>query len=385
MKKTIFLTLIFTVLLALTACKSTPTPTPAPQVEIPPLDAIIAEGHIIPEDDLYLSFPVYGKVSEILVENGDAVKAGDVLIRLGDREQAEAALIAARTELIAAQQAYDDFIRLADFSHAQAWSAYLQAQAARAEAQAAWDALDVDEIEDRIDDAQAEVNDQRDILDDAQDEFDKYADLDDDNASRKKAKEELDAAIEDYNAVIRTLEATRRERDLPRAALDEALAAEAEARRDFENTLSGPDAEQLALLEGRLESAQAQVAAAEAALENYELTAPFNGTVVEINVSEGQMVGPETWAVLIADFSRWYVETSDLTELEVVDVFVGQMATIVPDALPDVEIKGVIEEIGQGFYVQGGDISYKVRLRIDETNPQLRWGMTVEITFASEK
>ncbi|HIE57966.1 MAG TPA: HlyD family efflux transporter periplasmic adaptor subunit, partial [Anaerolineales bacterium] len=169
------------------------------------------------------------------------------------------------------------------------------------------------------------------------------------------------------------------------AALDEALAAEAEARRDFENTLSGPDAEQLALLEGRLESAQAQVAAAEAALENYELTAPFSGTVVEINVSEGQMVGPETWAVLIADFSRWYVETSDLTELEVVDVFVGQTATIVPDALPDVEIKGVIEEIGQGFYVQGGDISYKVRLRIDETNPQLRWGMTVEITFASEK
>lgn len=381
MKKTFFLPLILAALLTLAACNTTPEPTPAPQVDVPPPNAVIAEGHIVPADDLYLSFPVRGKVAEILVENGDPVKAGDVLIRLGDREQAEAALVAARAELTAAQQAYDDFVRLADFSHAEAWIAYLNAQAARAEAQAAWDALDLDAIDDRIDEAQAEVNDKREALNDAQDEFDKYADLDENNASRKKAKDELDKAEDEYNAAVRTLEATRRERDLPRATLDQAIAAEAEARRDFENTLSGPDAEQLALLEGRLESAQAQVTAAEAALQNYELIAPFDGTVVEVNVSEGQMVGPETWAVLIADFSRWYVETSDLTELEVVKISEGQRASIVPDALPEVEITGTVEEIGQGFYIQGGDISYKVRLRIDALPPSLRWGMTVEITF----
>jgi multidrug efflux pump subunit AcrA (membrane-fusion protein) len=386
MKKTIFLTLILTALLALAACDTTPEATPAPlQVELPPPNAVIAEGHIVPADDLYLSFPVYGEVAEILVEDGDTVKAGDVLIRLGDREQAKAALTAARAELTAAQQAYDDFVRLADFSHAQAWRTYLEAQAARAEAQAAWDALDLDDIDDRIDEAKADVNDKLDALDDAQEEFDKYADLDENNASRKKAKDELDKAEEEYNAAVRTLESTQREKDLPRAALDEALAAEAEARRDFENTLSGPDAEQLALLEGRLEAAKAQVAAAEAALENYNLTAPFDGTVVDINVSVGQTVGPEMWAALIADFSQWYVETSDLTELKVVDVYEGQTATIVPDALPDVEITGVVDEIGQGFYIQGGDVSYKVRLRLENTDPQLRWGMTVEITFAANQ
>ena len=158
---------------------------------------------------------------------------------------------------------------------------------------------------------------------------------------------------------------------------------EAEARRDFENTLDGPDAEQLALLEGQFESAKAQVAAAEKSLSNYDLTAPFDGTIVDVNVTINEMIGPENWAVIIADFSEFFVETNDLTELKVVKVFEGQEATIVPDALPDLEITGHVEEINQGFYVQGGDISYRVKLSLVETDPQIRWGMTVEITFES--
>ncbi|HBX70589.1 MAG TPA: RND transporter, partial [Chloroflexi bacterium] len=129
----------------------------------------------------------------------------------------------------------------------------------------------------------------------------------------------------------------------------------------------------------------AQVAAAENGLSNYELRAPFDGTVADINVSVNEMIGPETWAVLVADFSQWYVETSDLTELKVVKTFEGQQATVAPDALPDLQISATVEEINQNFYIQGGDISYKLRLRLDEADPQLRWGMTVEITFQPQE
>ncbi len=373
--------LVLVLALTLSACDSEPTATPVVRATVVPPDAVIAEGRIVPNDYLYLSFPVRGEAAEILVENGASVKEGQVLIRLADREQAEASLQAAQTEFTAAQQIYDDFVRLADFAHAQAWRTYLEAQAVRAEAQTTWDELDIDDIDDRIDEAAAEVNDTRETLDEAQGDFDKYADLSENNASRQDAKDELDTAQKDYNEAIRILEETQREKDLPRATLDEALAAEAEARRDFENTLSGPDAEQLALLEGRLASAKAQVISAEKALENYDLKAPFDGTIVDVNVSINEMVGPESWAVLVADFSQWYVETSDLTELKVVKVFEGQKATIVPDALPDLELAGTVEKISQGFYIQGGDISYKVKLSFDEADPQLRWGMTVEITF----
>ena len=381
MKKFLLIILILIAALALTACNTTPETTPAPKTTAVSPNAVIAEGRVVPNDFLYMSFPVRGKVAEILVENGDTVSEGDVLIRLADREQAEASLTAAQAELTAAQQAFDEFIRLADFSHAEAWRALQEAQAARATAQTAWDDLDIDEIDDRIDEAEAEVNDTLDVLEDAQDDFAKYEDLSENNASRQDAKDELDEAEKNYNEAVRILEETQREKDLPRATLDAALAAEAETQRDFENTIEGPDAEQLALLEGRLDSAQAQVIAAEKALSNYDLIAPFDGTIVDVNVSVNEMVGPENWSVLMADFREWFVETSDLTELKVVKVFEGQAATIIPDALPELEINGTVEEISQGFYVQGGDISYQVKLSLEEVDPALRWGMTVEITF----
>jgi multidrug resistance efflux pump len=381
MKRLINLTLLLTALtLVISACggqEEVPTPQPA----LLPVEAVIAEGHLVPNDDLTLSFTVRGKVAEILVEEGDMVREGDMLIRLADREQAEAALSAAQLELITAQQAYDEFVRTEGLGRADAWQAYMDAQVVRAEAERDWEDLNVDNIEDRIEDREADVKDAQEDLDDAQEEFDKYADLDEDNSTRKDAEDDLERAQEDYNEAVRDLEEEIRERDTVRAALDGALATEAEAKRKYELTLDGPDAEQLALLEARLNNAKAQVASAENTLANYELKAPFDGVVMDLNVSVNEMVGPENWVVIVADTSQWYIETSDLTELEVVDVAVGQNVSILADALPDVEMSGVVEKISQSFKSQGGDILYTVRIRVDDVDPRMRWGMTVEVTF----
>ena len=375
------LTLLLAALtLILAACggrDETPTPQPAPL----PVEAVIAEGHFVPNDDLTLSFTVRGKVAEILVEEGETVREGDVLIRLADREQAEAALAAARLELITAQQAYDDLLRTEGLGRSESWQAYMDAQIARGKAEKKWEDLNLDNIDDDIEDARADVEDLQKDLEDAQEEFDKYKDLDEDNTKRKNAEDDLEDAQDDYNQAVRDLEAEVRKRDTVRATLDEALAAEAEAKRKYELTLDGPDAEKLTLLEARLNNAKAQVASAENNLANYELKAPFDGEVMDINVSVNEMVGPETWAVIVADTSQWYVETSDLTELEVVDVAVGQNVSILADALPDVEMSGVVEEISQSFKSQGGDILYTVRIKVDDVNPRMRWGMTVEVTF----
>jgi len=375
------LTLLLAALtLILAACggrDETPTPQPAPL----PVEAVIAEGHFVPNDDLTLSFTVRGKVAEILVEEGETVREEDVLIRLADREQAEAALAAARLELITAQQAYDDLLRTEGLGRSESWQAYMDAQIARGKAEKKWEDLNLDNIDDDIEDARADVEDLQKDLEDAQEEFDKYKDLDEDNTKRKNAEDDLEDAQDDYNQAVRDLEAEVRKRDTVRATLDEALAAEAEAKRKYELTLDGPDAEKLTLLEARLNNAKAQVASAENNLANYELKAPFDGEVMDINVSVNEMVGPETWAVIVADTSQWYVETSDLTELEVVDVAVGQNVSILADALPDVEMSGVVEEISQSFKSQGGDILYTVRIKVDDVNPRMRWGMTVEVTF----
>ena len=381
MKKLTNLLLFVTALsLILTACggqEETPTPQPA----LLPVEAVIAEGHLVPNDDLTLSFSVRGKVAEILVAEGETVREGDVLVRLADREQAEAALAAAQLELITAQQAYDELVRTEGLGRSETWQAYMDAQIVRGKAEKKWEDLNVDNIDDDIEDAKADVEDRQKDLEDAQDEFDKYKDLDKDNTKRKNAEDDLEDAQKDYNQAVRDLEAEIRKRDTVRATLDEALAAEAEAKHKFELTLDGPDAEQLKLLEARLNNAKAQVASAENNLANFELKAPFGGEVMDINVSVNEMVGPESWAVIVADTSQWYIETSDLTELEVVDVAGGQRVNILADALPDEEMSGVVEKISQSFKSQGGDILYTVRIRVDDIDPRMRWGMTVEVTF----
>ncbi len=323
MKNWMKLLLLTALTLVLAACGGEEE-MPTPQPDVLPVEAVIAEGHLVPNDDLTLSFTVRGKVAEILVEEGDTVSEGDVLIRLADREQAEAALAAAELEMITAQQAYDDLIRTEGLGRADAWQALMDAQIVRAEAEREWEDLNVDNIDERIEDREADVRDAQEDLDDAQEEFDKYADLDEDNSKRKDAEDDLEREQEDYNEALRDLEEELRERDTVRAVLDEALAAEAEAKRKYELTLDGPDAEQLALLEARLNNAKAQVASAENNLANYELKAPFDGEIMDINVSVNEMVGPEGWAIIVADTSQWYIDTSDLTELEVVDVAEGQ-------------------------------------------------------------
>jgi hypothetical protein len=84
---------------------------------------------------------------------------------------------------------------------------------------------------------------------------------------------------------------------------------------------------------------------------------------------------------VLADFSPWRVETDDLTEIEVPDVFVGQKATISPDALPDLELSGTVEYISGLYEEKRGDVTYTARILLDEDDPRLRWGMTVVVTF----
>jgi hypothetical protein len=52
-----------------------------------------------------------------------------------------------------------------------------------------------------------------------------------------------------------------------------------------------------------------------------------------------------------------------------------------PDALPELELTGVITEISDAFTQSGGDILYTVRIRVNETDSRLKWGMTVETIF----
>jgi hypothetical protein len=53
----------------------------------------------------------------------------------------------------------------------------------------------------------------------------------------------------------------------------------------------------------------------------------------------------------------------------------------VPDALPDLELTGTVESIDDFFEEKRGDVTYTARILLNESDPRLRWGMTVVVTF----
>lgn len=384
MKKTTNRLILLLLIFALTACANQQSATAQDETSSSPAvssNAVVAEGYLKPVRAANLSFQARGIVEQVNVKIGDRVREGDALARLANAAQAEAGLAAANLELLNAQQALDALNRTGGVNLAASWTAYMDAQKVRAEAQKKWNDLNPRDIQKRLDDQQATVNDRKQDLEDAQGEFDKYKDLDKDNAKRKTAEDKLRAAQKDYDNAVAELEKIQRESDAVRAALDAALAAEAEAKYQYELSSDGVNKDQLALAEARLENAKAQVAAAEANLSNYILTAPFDGVVMDVGVSVGEQVGAESRAVSVADTSSWMIETTDITELEVVDVEVGQNVTFTADALPDVTMKGVVSEISQSSFIQGGDVIYTVRIEAQDVDPRVKWGMTVEVTF----
>jgi len=382
MKKT---TPIFSLALGLTllftACSgtntTTPTDTPTPGAQV-----VVATAHVVPNQSVYLSFLASGRVSEVLVKKGDQVTQGQVLARLGDREQAMAALAGAVAQSTAAQQGFDALTRSAGLVNAQAWLAYMNAQKAHAAAQLAWDRLDLSSLQSDIDTAQADATSRQTDLLNAQTDLAKYNTLPADNPTRQSYEDKVRTAQTNLDSAVQKLLDLTNSRDAVHAALDSATAVETEARRTYENSLKGPDPDKLALAQAALNLAKAQTAAAQSALENYDLKAPFAGTVANVNISAFQLAGPQTWAVALADTSQMYVDTSDLTEMDVVKVSVGQTVKVTADALPGVTMDGVVESISSAPVLTSGDVTYPVHILLKNPAPALLWGMTTEVTFA---
>jgi len=358
------------------AQEPTRVPVVAPGAEL------TTEGRLAPAREAWLSFLQPGPVAEILVVEGDHVNAGQLLARLGDTEDLLAAKAAAELERLGAQQALDDLKENASLTSSQAYQALVRAERRLIEARQSLDDLDTPDYQADLDEAWEKVQDEKEALDEAQEEFDRYADLSEDNNTRQRAEDELEEAQKRYADALRAHERLRNDLEAARAAVSEAEAALEEARRVHEDRKDGPAPDDLALAEARLKNAEAQLAAAEAALVDSGLKAPFDGVVTTVGITAGEAVVALQPVIQLADFSTWYVETSELNEMDVVLIDPDRPVTVIPDALPELELEGEVERIAQVFNERAGEVLYTVRIRLDSVDPDLRWGMTVSVVFS---
>lgn len=147
------------------------------------------------------------------------------------------------------------------------------------------------------------------------------------------------------------------------------------------NDESDPDKDLVALAQARTDSANAALVSAETLVGTSDLRASTSGTIVDLELQVGQVVTPTTKIAAIADFSSWIVKTNNLTESDIVAVQVGQPVEIVLDAIPELTLKGTVTHINNRFEEVRGDVTYTVTIKLDETDPRMRWGMTAAVRF----
>lgn len=129
-----------------------------------------------------------------------------------------------------------------------------------------------------------------------------------------------------------------------------------------------------------LAAAQANVLAAQAAVNSLALTAPFNGEVTTVGYQSGDSVSQSTPAIVLVDRSNLYVDLQ-IDESHVVNLSVDDKATISLEANPNLPLTGKVTYINPVGTSNQGVVYYDVRVTLDTADPSILIGATADVTI----
>ena len=136
-------------------------------------------------------------------------------------------------------------------------------------------------------------------------------------------------------------------------------------------------------MEAKLQSAQSALDAEKYALSQRTLLAPFDGTIVEINIKAGEIAQPGKVVITEGDIAHMQIKTKDLSERDVVAVQVGQSVNVNIKPL-NVTVTGKVIRVSPISETVGGDVVYPVTIELDEQPAGLLWGMSAEVEIQTK-
>lgn len=128
-----------------------------------------------------------------------------------------------------------------------------------------------------------------------------------------------------------------------------------------------------------LRTAQLSLESQNDQLDNYNITSPIQGTIIDKNFKAGET--SEAGRVLCTIYDLSYLTmTLSVDELDISDIRVGQEVSITADAVSNRGYTGVVTKVSVAGTSSGGTTTYPVTVRIDETRGLLP-GMNVDATI----
>jgi len=290
---------------------------------------LMATGYVIAHHKVQVGSKIAGRVSWIGVEKGDRVKRDQVVVRLEDREY---------------RAQYD-----------QAKSAYDGAQARLQELERGSRPEEIDRAKADVERAQADV-------------------------------QTADAQLKRTQGLVREGVAPAQSLDDAKGRSDSARANVAALTKTYELIRLGPRQEQIDTARSEAARAKAATEYAKTILDATEIRVPGNGTILERNVEQGEMVttsfvgdrGAKSFVVTLADLDDLQVEL-DINQNDFNRISAEQACTVVTDAYPDRVYNCRVDEISPEANRQKATIQVKVK--VAEPDEYIRPDMNARVTF----
>jgi membrane fusion protein, multidrug efflux system len=291
------------------------------------------DGHIVP-----VSSKVYGNVAEVLVDDNQQVKAGQVLVRIDPRDyqvkvdQAKAALALAESQARGAQVGVpmthgvvESGSSAADAQLAAARAEYEKADQAyemAAGSDLAYARAQVEEQEAKNERAQADLERMKSLVAKAeisQQQFDAFQATARAEASVLKARQQRLASAE------KNIEVSRSAMLSAKAKVDQASSAVEQAHANLKQvTIRAADASSA---EAAVDQARANLEAAQLQLDYTTIVAPLDGVVTRKSVETGQVVQPGQGLMVLIPLQDIWV-TANFKETQLANVHRGQKAEV---------------------------------------------------------
>jgi RND family efflux transporter MFP subunit len=244
-------------------------------------------------------------------------------------------------------------------------------------------------------------------LQEAQDEYDRVAYRGDIGASQQaialqeatidyeSAKAAYEQSTEPASAAelqeaLSSIENAKHQLDTLRSQPTEAEIASAEAQvanaeSSLNSLLNGTDAADVESAQISVQKAQLDLEDAQDDLAQAQLLSPFDGTVLAVDVEEGQKITSDSLnAVTLADLTDLELNVL-VAEVDIPKVKVGQPVEIAIDALPGQTFQGTISKVQPVSESSSGVVNYPVAIRLEGENLEnVLPGMTAVATILDE-
>ncbi|MFC1971548.1 HlyD family efflux transporter periplasmic adaptor subunit, partial [Chloroflexota bacterium] len=301
------------------------------------------------EDLTFDLFYQEGTIQEVLVEEGDTVEAGQVLVRL-DTSEWEDQLALLEEQLKAADRALTT--RKRDL---------LQAKVNAKNADIALEKAEEPYSGDDIDSAEAAVDLAEASLEDSERQLEEAHDLDDEESINRLRLEVMrdDESLRSAEARLETMKENPDEDDI------------AIKQMQIELAWARVEDAQLEIEDAHKDLEEAQEDLEEAKGKSPVITAPFAGFVTRINVEGGDEILKGTVALQLADPNRFEADIM-ISEMDILQVKLDGEALVQVDALQGMSLPAKVTHISPTATIQQGVVNYKVKVEVESLEADMQ-------------